>query len=484
MKLLLGLLAMMIAILLMELNQDHQPSDTLPGKGASSYPARVNITEVKQNYMSKWNPHSLVPFFFDMKYLERLSRTATVAFEKVLVILGRKDAGKSSALKQLIPLWKSVGHVVIDINLKGECQNVNAAIIMPFVAKQLDLVFKALPPSDYKCVHSYIQYTCAGVKRESNFWIIVGSIGGLLVSIYGGVILIVQHKDGLEGLKNIYNKSVEYMYRLLNNVLIFVIIVIGIILGFDCYYPQLIYESADSLNTTISSGDWKTLVCSLNGISKCVHEKRPILIIREITKFENFTLRSCLQSFDQSKEGDIDFPIIMETSDYYYFSSFEVTKSSSSYEYFEVDNLDYSTAVDMFVKELQLWDETIFDEIYQKLGGLMGLYSGLYKAQLKWKLDVQTALGYLETQYKPVLKEMIKLSYRELCPIFDMLHKDNYTLRIEDNRMHPIFKTISYLINANVLYYGLEYITPQNAIIQKFMEDASQNEWQCKGQGY
>jgi len=100
-----------------------------------------------------------------MNYLNHLATWVSPVVAKVNVVLGRKDGGKSKGLQEMIPLWKSIGHVVVDVNLKSKVQNVSAAMIMPIVAQQLDQEFSMLAPQDYKCVYQYIHNIFPDAKQ-------------------------------------------------------------------------------------------------------------------------------------------------------------------------------------------------------------------------------------------------------------------------------------------------------------------------------
>ena len=102
-----------------------------------------------------------------------------------------------------------------------------------------------------------------------------------------------------------------------------------IVLIFIMYYtPGYIYETLQPLNVTASSGDWKSLVCSLNGIALCAPKRTPILVVRDIMNLNEQTLSALLKSRECKRERELLFPVIrmqkrellfpvlIETSDY------------------------------------------------------------------------------------------------------------------------------------------------------------------------
>jgi len=91
-------------------------------------------------------------------------------------------------------------------------------------------------------------------------------------------------------------------------------------------YPVYLYETIQSLNVSISSGDWKSLVCSIGGIALCSPERMPILVVREIMNFDEDSLACLLKSLEKAKEGTLHFPVVIETSDFYSFNSTAISK--------------------------------------------------------------------------------------------------------------------------------------------------------------
>ena len=63
-----------------------------------------------------------------------------VAKEKprdVMVVVGPKDIGKSAGIMHMKPYWQRAGHVLIDINLKGEPSPVNGFAAFKIISKEL-----------------------------------------------------------------------------------------------------------------------------------------------------------------------------------------------------------------------------------------------------------------------------------------------------------------------------------------------------------
>ena len=54
-----------------------------------------------------------------------------------MVVVGPKDSGKSEGIKVMKMKWKDIGHIVINLNLKGKPQNVNSKHAMDMISKEL-----------------------------------------------------------------------------------------------------------------------------------------------------------------------------------------------------------------------------------------------------------------------------------------------------------------------------------------------------------
>ena len=94
----------------------------------------------------------------------------------------------------------------------------------------------------------------------------------------------------------------------------------------------VLYEIIQPVNTDLEKGDWNILICYLNCISSVRPTNQTILIIREIINLEKATLFECLKAMENYKEDQVNFPMILETSDFLWFEVPSVKKSCSLYE--------------------------------------------------------------------------------------------------------------------------------------------------------
>ena len=106
-------------------------------------------------------------------------------------------------------------------------------------------------------------------------------------------------------------------------------------------YLYIVYGYIQPLNHSLEHGDWSTLICYLNCISKVKPGNRPILIIRVIINFERKVLQETLKAMEKYKENRVIFPTIMETSDFLWFKAPRVHKSRLSYLPYVIKEMDF-----------------------------------------------------------------------------------------------------------------------------------------------
>ena len=94
---------------------------------------------------------------------------------------------------------------------------------------------------------------------------------------------------------------------------------------------NIIADVVHPIQESIVSGDWGTLACSCNAISKCAPERRPIVIVRELKNLDPKSLEDFLRSLERMKQGDLHYPVFVESSDFQWAYEFPVLKSSDSY---------------------------------------------------------------------------------------------------------------------------------------------------------
>ena len=110
-------------------------------KAASSpdYPRVLNVTKIiSLNAINDiWQEEKFL-FINSKVYLNDLAMHVAVKKPKVVkVVIGFKDAGKSTGIVTLQKYWRQQGHVIVDVNLKGVSHHTNGKEAMYIISKQL-----------------------------------------------------------------------------------------------------------------------------------------------------------------------------------------------------------------------------------------------------------------------------------------------------------------------------------------------------------
>ena len=271
-----------------------------------SHPMMINVSDLAEK-----DPldASTCPLINMKDYLMVLAEIAVMNQPKYcLIVIGPKDAGKSKGIQVMIPAWEKVGHIVLDIDLKGKPYQVKAKEVLGFYARR---VYQLIDGKEFICVRKYVIDHCTMVHVVDSsvelLKVFVQSVLLVLTALGMGVTSVAHFVDAVRDFLKAKWKWLAVMLALL---------------VLTVYILQLssnpVKELLRPLNESIASGNWKTLYCTLNAISNCIPERRPILIVREFGNFHEDSLESLLRALELEpmKEERLSFPIILETSDF------------------------------------------------------------------------------------------------------------------------------------------------------------------------
>ena len=153
------------------------------------------------------------------------------------------------------------------------------------------------------------------------------------------------------------------------SVSLFILAVICFWFGFG---PASVTVWLDPLDTELQAGNWKFLVCVLNTVCQCAPERRPILIIREIANLTPLTLNKTLTALEPMKQGNLHFPVFLETSDFLWLQNERVIKSENSFESYYLSEMGREEGHTELVNKYNIWAAEEFEEVYAAVGGHMG----------------------------------------------------------------------------------------------------------------
>ena len=412
------------------------------------------------------------PYTNNRKLLTVLNNVAAAQRPKfALVLVGPKSSGKSMAIQFMIPEWTRLGYTVIDIDLKGELDKVRAENVMSSIPKKLEELLSGLSTTEYKCVHSSVFQECPGVltRKLSDSVEAINKIWDICACF--GLMVIVGY----------VTKSVTFIRKKLPQwclLLLFIVIFTFIVIT---RFRDLIVNETQKLmvplNSTIASGNWKTLVCTCNVISRCSPEHRPILIVREFANFDPNDLRSLFRPIERMKQGDVAFPIILETSDFLWFREPPVQKSSDSFKAYYLEEMSFDEGVKETVEKFKMWSLEEFTKIYDAIGGHLGSYALMWD-EIKYKsLSVNDSIANLKQQSYDNLISCVRHTIDNIEAVTSFLaelKQNNYVLKLSH-----IPREVWALLKCNILFSRGALVYPQNRLLQHaisaFLRDFSGN---------
>lgn len=133
-------------------------------KAASSpdYPRVLNVTKIiSLNAINDIWQEEKFPFINSKVYLNDLAMHVAVKKPKVVkVVIGPKDAGKSTGIVTLKKYWRQQGHVIVDVNLKGVSHHTNGKEAMYIISKQLKHQLSNFDMESYGLIYQCTKKNC------------------------------------------------------------------------------------------------------------------------------------------------------------------------------------------------------------------------------------------------------------------------------------------------------------------------------------
>ena len=430
------------------------------------------ITDVRSLLLGLPNT---IPFFNSKSYLHTLtSYVNRDEIRQVMIIVGPKDSGKSEGISQLKSYWQKEGHMLIDVNLKGESYNVNTKMAMTLVSKEVmnhlqnsenhSNLLSLYNNASLQCLDHYVP----GLLEQLIRW--MASNVSNVMSLVAGTITFLFFGRFFANVQRLYRhfKLTIWTFLIIMLCLIGTLFIIAFIWSnIDPNYVQAAIQPVDVL---LRNGNWKQLMCFLNYVAQ--HHIRPILIIREVINLDGATMYECFKAMERTKEGGIQFPIIFETSDNLWYQVPAMKKSRMSFHPYYIKEMSFEEGKVELVERLQIWSLDEYENIYDKIGGHCGSYSLLW---LYAKLGGDTIEEGLKIMQK---REMIhlhdcliqggkeNLSISDIIATLQALKLNNFMLTALD-----INPTVTYLIDCNILFYDGVNIFPQKRLLLNVIDE-------------
>ena len=425
-------------------------------KANDHYPPKATLEEIL-----KFVDNKSAPFISNKDYLTELQSYAGLeVIDQVLMIIGPKDIGKSEGLSLISKAWRNNGHLVLDIDFKGNKKG-SGQSVMPYISYEFMKMLSSLKFRSYKDLFEIIFTDCAIKAEESSLKILVKWI---MVTHYNTIMTIITSTlTGSVPIYYIISKFKKYFLFRIYLVIPFAIL-FAVILYFAWVNPVALIEYMNPIDLTITGGDWHTLVCYLNKLTLTKPENRPILVIRELNRMDDETLLECLSALEKVKQKKILFPVILETSDSKWDMVPAVKKSRSSFSLYYIAEMTYGEGLTEIVHRLKLFKEKDYDTIYKTIGGHLGSYYMLLSHTKKYSLD--HALEEMRRFTYVHLRSCIRQSGNitgTIVALKKMLNQTTITLIAEDIQM----TIYNYLLDCNVLFRDKhDRLTPQNQLMR------------------
>lgn len=120
------------------------------------YPPKASLEEILKSADNK-----SVPFITNKNYLRKLqSYVSLEVIDRVLIIIGLKDSGKSEGLTLISKAWRNSVHLVLDIDFKGNKKG-SGQSIMPYISYKFMRMLSSLNFKSYKDLFEIIFTDCA-----------------------------------------------------------------------------------------------------------------------------------------------------------------------------------------------------------------------------------------------------------------------------------------------------------------------------------
>ena len=376
-------------------------------------------------------------------------------------------------------VFLSMDYFVVDIDLKGETQNVQN--VLEKIAKRIAQFFGTLeynqsacmpelilrcpsksPTTIFQTVPLFVETWMAWEKNFlalsfSAFWTglisVVVALFSILVAIRDKVVEMV--------------KLATQKWRLILGCAIILVLIMFFnkrFLFFNSTIAEL-SQWAFPLAEQIKNADWKLLVCSLNALTQCVPRSHPILMIREFSALENNSRTLFLKALENMKQGNVEFPVYIETSDFLWVADEPIIKSSDSFESYYLSPMTYDEGFTDLVERYNIWTEEEYQTVYEAVGGHLGSLNTLFQKNKRQHFKLQVAIEQMDSSaMRQLIASLDVTSNRSEAKIFltQLSHSSNFVVEVETTS-----SVINTLLDRNILFRRDIKVFPQNRLMER-----------------
>ena len=375
-------------------------------------------------------------------------------------------------------VFQSMDYFVVDIDLKGETPN--GQNVLERVADRIVEFFGTLGYNQSLCMHNFIvrcpsnsPMTVFGpvfvktwaawtkdllsnfITPSSTFWAGLVAVFATLTS----TLLAIRGKLVSEMVKCARQNWRGFFGWAITLALIL----------FLCYYLLFFNTTTTELSQWayplaehIKNADWKLLVCSLNALTHCAPHSHPILMFREFSALENSSRTLFLKALENMKQGNVHFPVYIETSD---FEWEPIIKSSDSFCSYYVKPMTYEEGFTDLVERYNIWTEEEYKKVYEAVGGHLGSLNTLYQSHKLQHFNLQAAIERMDRSAMSRLIASLKLVANESEAevfLFRLCRFSNFLVKMK--KTSPAIDT---LLDRNILFRDGIDVFPQNRMMER-----------------
>lgn len=430
------------------------------------FPTAANISHIFTRKTGDPWRQDLCPFINSKVYLRDLAEHVAVKMPQfVKVIIGPKDAGKSTGIVKLIPEWKQLGHMIVDLDLKGTSHSMDGKRAMRMISNQLMRQLIEYDFTSYGKIYECTRKHCG--EHSGHKWNAMGVIVWMIVWVtrntqfvyyLGATISAILSYQYIDQIRRVYRNFPKIFWMITVSIGLFHVFILGMWLAF----PHILHEAAQPLNNNLENGDWTTLICYMNCITEARPSNRTILLIREIINFERDTLNECLRAMEKFKQNGMLFPIILETSDFLWFEVPAIKKSRSSFEPYLIREMTFDEGNEEVVMRNGMFNTSDYHLIYSTIGGHAGSYARLWFYIRYQKLTLRESLQKLKAQARMHLRSCLHQS-KNITESLAALHSFKKNGYIHNTT--ELTPSLNYLIQCNILFFTGENVISQNKLM-------------------
>ena len=407
-----------------------------------------------------------LPFIDRRDYMSQLALVAANPKPKAaLVVVAPKSSGKSEGLQRMISTWQRMGHLVVDIDLKG-VDTLTFARLLKDVESKLISTFDSLDGSAYSCVGSKL-----GAKPFLSFSTLLLLVRHIydssswLTSVYAAFVTALGATLVFFGVADV---QVQFFFQQRWKLFAALLLPFAFLVFAAMFTYQHLWR--EPLSIAFKDGDFSRIMDTYNVLAACDPAHRPILVVREVQNMDSASSDSLFYSLEKMKQGSFHFPVILETSDFLWYNKTATKRSFLSFKSLYLEDMEEHDVRADVVDKFGIWTPGEFSRIWDAVGGHGGSLAYLFAENKVRGDDLAVAIETLDKMHGEMVGSALNEcgSHRDECKTWLKQVRDaNFTLAVEF-----VPESIHALFESNVLFmkrdnFGCSLISTQNRLLAR-----------------